>query len=423
MALTPPLLRTEWSMTIPIRKRRVYLLTGYEPLGAAAHHHRFDREIRRFEKTWSVTAAVLPMVQDTKRPVASWQVAVSGPDWRTDTDVRLLCWDDVIAEDVAQPIWRRLMLYGRAAADILVTGTFWRYIKTYWRYSLFAGYPALLLAAFSLVAIMGASLWSWLRLPFPLIVEPVIAVAVFMGLMAYPGRRFHIDYMLNDWIFARDMIRKARPSISARADAFAREIADGMAAGDVDEVVIVAHSLGAAWMIESLARALRLNPDLARQGIPLGLAGVGSSTLKIALHPAAGWLRASVKDVADVEDITWAEFDSHVDFISFYKRNTVETLGLSTKTKPIGQRIRLSRMLSAETWGRFRGNLLRVHRQYVMGNEQRYRYDFHMICCGPFSFSAIVHDGEQLPGALGPDGSLAQATTRLEPEHARTAKP
>lgn len=410
-------------MSILIRKRRVYLLTGYEPLDAAAHHHRFDREIRRFEKTWSVSAAVSPMVRDATAPIAAWQVALTGPDWRTDTDVRLLCWDDVIAEDVAQPFWKRLVLYGRAAADIIASGTFRHYITTYWRYSLFAGYPAVLLALFSAAAILGASLWSRLALPLPLLAEPLIAIAIFMGLMTFPGRRFHIDYMLNDWIFARDMIREARPSIPARADAFAREIAAGIAAGDVDEVVIVAHSLGAAWMIDSVARALRRDPMMAARGIPLGLAGVGSSTLKIALHPAAEWLRASVQTVADEPAITWVEFDSHVDFISFYKRNTVETLGLTTKTRPIGQRIRLSRMLSAETWGRFRGNLLRVHRQYVMGNEQRYRYDFHMICCGPFAFSAIVHDGERLPDALGPDGSIAGATAQLDSAPSGTPRP
>uniref|UniRef100_UPI001953059E hypothetical protein n=1 Tax=Klebsiella aerogenes TaxID=548 RepID=UPI001953059E len=68
------------------------------------------------------------------------------------------------------------------------------------------------------------------------------------------------------------------------------------------------------------------------------------------------------------------EYDSHVDFICFYKRNTVDALKLATASRPVSHSIRLSRMLSPETWGRFRGNLLRVHRQYVMGNEQRYRY-------------------------------------------------
>ncbi|MGL4286185.1 MAG: hypothetical protein ACRCVA_07575, partial [Phreatobacter sp.] len=82
-------------MSEPIRTRRVYLLTGYEPLEPAAHYHRFDREIRRFEKTWSLRATVGPMNVHADRPVASWPVTLEGPDWRTETDVRLLRWDDV----------------------------------------------------------------------------------------------------------------------------------------------------------------------------------------------------------------------------------------------------------------------------------------------------------------------------------------
>lgn len=357
------------------------------------------------------------------RPVASWPVTLSGPDWQTRTDVRLLRWDDVIAEDVDRPIWLRLVLYFRAAVDIALTGTFFRYIAAYWRYSLFAGYPAVLLMLFTALSIGLGSAWGLFGGPYPAFAVPLIAVGLFLVLMRWPGRRFHIDYMLNDWIFARDMIRRARPSISRRMTELAGEIAAGVKAGDVDEVVIIAHSLGAAWMVESVAEALAADPDLARRGTPLGLAGVGSSTLKIALHPAAGWIRAAVKRIADAPDVTWAEYDSHVDFICFYKCSTTQALGIDVAGRPVSHSIRLSRMLAPETWSRFRGNLLRVHRQYVMGNEQRYRYDFHMIACGPFRFADIVHDGESLPEALGPDGALAGAAALSPSPATKTAAP
>ena len=410
-------------MSAPVRTRRVYLLTGYEPLPPSAHHHRFDREIRRFEKTWSVQAEVGPMVLHDQRPVASWQVTLSGPDWQTRTDVRLLRWDDVIAEDVGRPIWLRLVLYARAALDITLTGTFFRYIAAYWRYSLFAGYPAVLLMAFTALSIGLGLAWACLGGAYPALVAPLLAIGLFTILMRWPGRQFHIDYMLNDWIFARDMIRRTRPSIGRRIAEFAQEITAGVKAGDVDEVVIIAHSLGAAWMVESVAEALAADPDLGRGGTPLGLAGVGSSTLKIALHPAADWIRASVKRVAAATDITWAEYDSHVDFICFYKCNTAQALKIDAPGRPISHSIRLSRMLAPETWGRFRGNLLRVHRQYVMGNEQRYRYDFHMIACGPFRFADIVHDGEGLPEALGPDGACGGAAAFGSSPSTKTAAP
>ena len=407
----------------PVRRRRTYLVTGYEPLPPSAHHHRFAREIRRFETTWSLAATVGPIREDADRPVSSWPVTVAGPDFMVETDVRLLRWDDIVAEDMELPVWRRLPRYLSAAADIVATGTFWRYAAAYWRYSLFAGYPLVLLALFGALAWLGALAWGKAGLDDAWWIRAVVAAAVFAGLMKLAGGRLHMDYMLSDWIFARDMMRERRPAIAARAEAFAREISEGIAAGDVDEVVIVAHSLGAAWMVHAVALALRQAPELARGPVRLGLAGVGSSTLKIALHPAAGWLRESVRRVADEPDVIWAEYDSHVDFICFYKNNTVDALGLDASTRPVRQSIRLSRMLSPETWRRFRGNLLRIHRQYVMGNEQRYAYDFHMIACGPFHLADIVRHGQHLPAALGPDGSLGGAAVPFPPAEKDLPRP
>lgn len=400
-------------MTAPVQKRRVYLVTGYEPLAPAAHHHRFAREIKRFEATWSLRAEVGPMAAVEGSAVASWSTTVSGPDFSTVTDVRLLRWDDIVAEDMELPMIRRLPRYLLAAGDILLSGTFFRYITAYWRYSLFAGYPAVLLMALLALGWLGGWLLAVAGVPDSATMRLVAGVAVVVAGLVFANERMHLNYMLSDWIFARDMIRQRRAAILQRSQAFAAEIAEGVRAGDVDEVVIIGHSLGAAWMVDALARALDGDPDLARRGTPLGLAGVGSSTLKIALHPAAGWLRASVQRVADEPAIVWAEYDSHVDFICFYKNNTVEALGLTARSRPVRRSIRLSRMLSPETWSRFRGNLLRIHRQYVMGNEQRYSYDFHMIACGPFRFAAVVQDGERLPGALGPDGALGTATTPM----------
>ncbi|WP_439574385.1 hypothetical protein [Phreatobacter sp.] len=400
-------------MSIPVARRLTFLLTGYEPLGPEAHYRRFAREIGRFRATWQVEAKVGELVQPEGRPLASWTVEASGPDWRTVSEIRLLRWDDIVAEDMTSPVWRRLIGYLGAAADMAVTGTFIRYWLAYWRYALFAAYPAVLLLVAAGLAFAGARMWAAFGIPGGTAGAVVAGLALFAGLILFAGKRMHLDYMLSDWIFARDMIRRRRPSIEARAAAFAGEIAGALRAGEADEVVVIGHSLGAAWMVEALGRALADHPDLATRGPPLGLCGLGSSTLKIALHPAAGWLRESVRRIANTPAITWAEYDSHVDFICFYKNNTVTALRIEAASQPVRRAIRLSRMLSTDTWHRFRGNLLRIHRQYVMGNERRYAYDFHMIACGPFRFADIVTHGDDLPEALGPDGSLGRAARRL----------
>ncbi len=225
-------------------------------------------------------------------------MTLDGPDFSVETEVRLLRWDDIVAEDMEMPLWQRLPRYLLAAGDIILTGTFGRYVAAYWRYGLFAAYPLVLLVLFGLAGLLASSLPGVFGLAMPWPVRLLIALGTFLGLTALAGPRLHLTYMLADWIFARDMMRQWRPGIDVRAEAFAREIAAGLADPAFDEVVIVAHSLGAAWMADAVARALAADPSLVSSGRPLGLVGAGSSTLKIALHPAAGWLREAVQRVA-----------------------------------------------------------------------------------------------------------------------------
>jgi hypothetical protein len=59
-----------------------------------------------------------------------------------------------------------------------------------------------------------------------------------------------------------------------------------------------------------------------------------------------------------------------------------------------------------------------VHRQFVMGNEQRYFYDYYMICGGPVALPqrVVYHDGAV--EAFAPDGSFDPAKV----ETGRTSK-
>lgn len=216
-----------------------------------------------------------------------------------------------------------------------------------------------------------------------------------------------MDYMLSDWVFARDMMRERRPAIAGRAAAFAREIAAGMAEGDVDEVVVVAHSLGAVWMLQAVALALTQVPGLARGAIPLGLAGVGSSTLKIALHPAAGWLRKSV-------EARRRRASHHLGRVRQPRRLHLLLQEQHGRRARPGDGDETRPPVDPAVAHAVARDLATVPRQSAahpppVCHGQRAAYDFHMIACGPFRFADIVRHGQALPEGLGPDGSLARA--------------
>ena len=154
---------------------------------------------------------------------------------------------------------------------------------------------------------------------------------------------------------------------------------------DADEIIIDGHSLGGPLSLVVVDRALQLDPKLGRRDAPLYLVSSGSSLLKLALHPAAAWLREAVVRVTNSSAIYWVDFQARADIINAYNVDPVLALGVPPTGKPIIKTIDIRSMLGKATYRHLHFNFLRIHRQATMGNERRYFYDHYMLCCGPIS--------------------------------------
>lgn len=394
---------------VEVRRRCVFFLGGYEPIPAPRQHERFVRELRRFEKTWNVSATASGLALSRDGAVASWTVATRGPDWAVETEYRSLIWGDIVESDFGRPEWVRVPLGIAAFADFILSGTAFRYFAVNWRYGLFFTYPVLILLAFVAFVFWAASFVTGLGLPYPALLTPVLAFAIFCALVVVPGRFLMLAYMLDDWIFAAELIHRSRAGLDARIDTFAREVVDRLDAGGFDEFVFAGHSLGCALKLAVIDRALALRDQAGGPPVRLNVVSTGSSLLKIALHPAGAWLKQAIGRVVKRSDVFWIEYQTLVDIISFYKVNPVVALGLPPSPIPLIQKVRVRHMLDDAVYNRYRGNFFRLHRQLVMGNDKRYFYDYFMICCGPFRLATRARDPERMMRAFGPDGTLAEA--------------
>jgi hypothetical protein len=138
--------------------------------------------------------------------------------------------------------------------------------------------------------------------------------------------------------------------------------------------------------------------------------------LKVALHPAAGWIRDTVSRIANLPNLFWVEYQALVDVINIYKVDPVVALGMPETGKPIIKIIRIRSMLEEHTYRRFRLSFLRIHRQAVMGNERRYFYDYYMLVCGPIALTDRVAFPDESVAAFADDGALTAATLQAIPE-------
>jgi len=391
-----------------VRKRCFVQLAGYESVGPDRQHRRFIREMARFHKAWNVCGTVSPPRLSADGAVASWTVETSGPNWRTTTDFHYFRWDDLVAADMAVSDWWRFPLGIAALLEFVLTATFVRYFIVNWRYGAFFLYPFAFILGMMWLAIAATRFVVHSGLPYPMVLAPLLWLLIFAFLRLTFGRMVQIGYALDDWYFARDFVHRARSQLEARLDRLARELVRLVRETDADEVVVHGHSLGAPLSLVVVDRARQLDPELGGRGKPLHLVSTGSSLLKVALHPAAGWLRETVARVANAPTIFWVEYQALVDIINVYKVDPVVALGMPAAGKPVVKIIRIRMMVEEHTYRRFHLNFLRIHRQAVMGNERRYFYDYYMLCCGPLALVLWVGDPDGAVAAFAADGALRE---------------
>lgn len=387
----------------PVAKRLVFHIGGYDPITwHVSAQRRFVREIARFQRTWSVKAVVHGLHETADQ--IQWNVTTTGPDWLVETDYRLVQWHDVIETFGRRSIGSRIPLGILAFLDFVLAGTLWRYLLTNWRYAVFFLYPfvmfGLLVAAAFLIGVFAFKNTG------------SIPIAIGGGLLGFaavlvgPWRWLKLGDLFDDWIFSREYIRSGNSDIEKRLDRLAAELVAAASNSAADEILVVGHSLGAVLAVDLLDRALKLDPALSRSKIPVSFITVGSSILKIGLHPNAERFRAAVERVAKSRAIFWGDYQALVDPLNFYKSQPMAEMGLSTENEAIVRIVRLSQMLDYEIYRRISLNFFRLHCQFISGNDKRASYDYFMLTCGPISAKSQTLASDGAISMIADDGAL-----------------
>jgi hypothetical protein len=388
-------------------RRHIVHISGFEPVPPEVLTRRVTSGLARFAPLWNAAATRSePRLSPDGRRI-TYDVAASGPGWRTDTRYTILRWDELMAPYVGQPWLKRITSGYRALLEFAFNGTIRRYFRAYVRYGLFVIYPFLVLGLFAVAAIVLGAAAALLGIPAAPVTAPLAAIVAFILLMRFVGNFFYLDFALADWAFAADLARGAVKGFDGVIESFAGEVKAAVEDGEADEVLLSSISLGAVMLIEAIGRVLARDPQVfARNGARIAFLTVGSSILKIGLHPAAAGLRAVVGRVGAEPGLFWAEYQAKVDFINFHKTDPVADLGHAPTGRPIVKPVRMRDMMSEEDYRRARRNMLLIHRQFVMPNGRRYFYDFYQICFGPLTLRQRVALGDRAAAAFAADGSL-----------------
>jgi len=393
----------------PVRRRLVLNFPGFEPMPAEAHTRRFVREAAKnapvFDMALDVGEASFVQLSPTSVSAGAVRIVASGSGWSATSDVVVYGLGDLNGLYSARPKIVRLLGGFGALLDFIFSGTFVRFLRTSARYGMFFAYPfvlTLLYAGIALLAALAPLVWidtlRWWSIP--------IALGVFWALVYFGARRMHYLLIMDDWTFARDVARGRRPDIQARLRLVSEDVVRRIRASDADEIVFAAHSFGAITAVLALSEALG---HAAGQGRPIGLLTVGSSLLKVALHPAAEGLRDATRMIVEA-GTPWLDAQSLTDPMNFYKSNPAGSLGIDSGRRPHTTAVRFRNQLTPETYRAIRRDMFRVHRQFVFALERRQPYSFHAILLGPEPFEAVAVRGGVLD-AWGLAASPGSATS------------
>lgn len=388
-----------------VTRRLVAQFTGYEGLHPKAIRIRHAKALKDFDRLWKSRSKPSAMEgQDGGRGIMT--VTSTGPDWQTETRMLQFGMADIFDVYASRSLPRRVLDGCPAFGDMIMSGTFWRYIRTSWRFSLFFLWPFLLMLTLIMLLVLIATAPLLAGLPaLNLVWSLPLAIGLIAILIRKPGDRFFLSYLLDDWAAAFHRIRGMDKMIIKRRHDNAAALIRELEQSDHDEVVIFAHSLGTVCAIEAIADVERQRPELLRKG-PVSFVAAGSCLLMIALHPKASGLRDDVRLVLEQSPVLWAEFQTLTDIIHFYGSDPVDALHLPITQHPQIHKFRFKNVHSASRYKRSKANFFLMHLLFLAGAEKRNFYDWLMFLHGPFHLRELMTTYKEQAAPLDEEGRL-----------------
>ncbi len=388
-------------MRNPIKRRLVLYCPGYDAIADRRYYRLMVTQFALLAARFGIEREIGPVEADECVPAVYWRVAAGTAEWRTETRYEVLRWDDLIRRDLSRN-WRKrgplfLAMMIASWRDRFMT----RLFRMDWHFASLLIYPLVALLGVSCAAIAaGYGIAS--LLPLSPWIKGLVAIVLAAALVraAHPWlRKAYVYHVLDDWIFHWQDTLGQRPDFDARLEQFGRRLVAAARDASVEELLIVGHSSGAIVAIESVARALTLDPKLGRRGPRLALLTIGARVPISALWSSARRLRGAIVRVATEPSLLWVEYQAPQDPFHAFRFDPVRDLhldlGARPRINPVIRSARFKQTLLPRTYRRLRLQFFRLHFQFLMANERPGECDYLMIACGPVSLADRIRDPEQ----------------------------
>ncbi len=368
------------------KRRRVFYIPGYDPSPPRRYREIYRREGPRQAAISGYDFAMSTGAQGPN----GWAARTRDADGPSEAVLTVLVWSDIVKASMPRSPFASYWLLLRTAWIYIGSGTLRRLSWLRKGPLIAAFYPvAMLLFQLAFAGLAGLGVGSvagqvqpWLGWFFGL---PTV-VYVLRWWKRRDGRLL-AHYLMHGYAFTARVRGGWPPALEERLAAFAAEVARALEE-DVDEVLIVGHSLGAALGVSVAADLIR-GGRVPETGPAFSLLTLGQVIPMVSFLPGATRLRADLRLLAASKWLTWVDVSAPGDGAAFALCDPVAVSGVAPREGrwPLVLSAAFTRTLAPETWKRLRWKFYRLHFQYLHAFDRPTDYDYFQITAGPLTLA------------------------------------
>lgn len=355
--------------------------SGFEPQSAADQKERLIRSALMSAKAWGFETEISGRELDD----GVFTITTKGRNWTAETNGETISIGQFVNNYAKRPFLDRVLSGYSAFFKLITSGAWFSYARHVWRFSLFALFPFV----FFTLGLLGAAIIGL----SPLIIDniPKIGLPVTL-LVGFAGFRYlflpysHRLYTLmqfDDWRFAKQMAEWKDSALINWVEEQADHLAQKLTKNSGD-ITITSHSMGGVVAAHVIGRMLERTPDIF-EGRKVFFVQLGGAVMQSAWIKPATTLRQRVGLIARHPNVTWLEVQCLTDPVNFYKCDPIKHSGFGDLPPVRTLKIRFKSMLEKGHYKRIQFDIMRMHRQFILGPDVPSNYDFASLAFGPLS--------------------------------------
>jgi len=373
--------------------RTVFYLPGFDPRGAK-FYHRLYRE--QAERQQLVNGLIINVGMRGRIDSAEhrWRIAARDAQGTTvNVDYRYLAWDDIVRKHWVKSPLRILLALVRLVRVYVLSGVILRVARLAKGPAITGLYPAVyLILATLFLLVLGGFTGQHLAVVLGLAGSRefyfTLASIFFFCLLGYPlavwvGEKLNVFWLLRIYQFSDRWVYQGDSDLEARLDLFAAKIGEVLEDPDVDEVLVVGHSVGALLLAPTVSRLIEARRDCEK----LRVLSLGHCVPVVSELPQAGAYRRAVEQCGEVDTLHWYDFSAARDGACFYGISPLYNYESEEKRGPVVcMTARFHTLFSDDSYQRLKSDWYQLHFQYLMAAELPGLMDYYRFTASPVPF-------------------------------------